>query len=144
MKVHQIAKCPPCSVAPAATVLAAVRAMAKANVGAAAVMDGRKLVGVLSERDVMLRVVAKRKDAATTRVSTVMTRAVKTVRADCGPDEAISVMVENHIRHVVLVNRRREVIGVASARDVYQARLAALDDEVRSLESFVEQDGHGG
>jgi CBS domain-containing protein len=88
--------------------------------------------------------VAKRKDPEKTRVRSVMTKSVKTVRADCRPAEAISVMVENRIRHIVLVNGKRRVVGIASARDIFQNHLESLHDQVLSLEAFVEQDGHGG
>ena len=144
MKVSQLVQSPPTTVRSDASVFEAVKSMEKANVGAAAVVDGERLVGVISERDVMVRVVGAKKDPAKTKVRTVMTKSVRTLRADCGPEEAISVMVENHIRHVVLVNRSRRVLGVASARDVFQARVDSLDDQVRTLEAFVEQDGHGG
>lgn len=144
MKVQQLVQSPPTTVPPGASIFDAVKVMEKANVGAAAVVDGKRLVGVLSERDVMLRVVAKRKDPSKTRVRSVMTKAVKTVSADCRPEEAISVMVANRIRHIVLVNRSRRVVGIASARDMFQTHLESLHDQVRSLEAFVEQDGHGG
>lgn len=144
MKVHQLAQCPPPAVSPRASVFEAVKVMARAGVGAAAVVDGKKLVGVISERDVMLRVVAKQKDPAATKVRQVMTKAVKTVQPECGTDEAISIMVANHIRHVVIVNERGHVVGLASSREVFQSHLESLDDTVRTLEAFACTDTLGG
>ena len=144
MKVHQLAQCPPPAISSKASVLDAVKVMAKANVGAAAVVDGKKLVGVVSERDVMLRVVAKQKDPLTTKVRQIMTKAVKTVMPECGTDEAISIMVANHIRHVVIVNESGSVVGLASSREVFQAHMESLDDTVRTLEAFACTDTLGG
>ncbi len=144
MRVIKLAQCPPPTIGPEASVLDAVRVMQKANVGAAAVMRGKRLVGVVSERDVMLRVVAARKSAARTKVKDVMTRTVKTVSPECPADEALEVMVKNHIRHVVLVNEDNKVIGLASSRDLFRAHVESLDDQVQTLEAFVGNDDHGG
>ncbi len=144
MRVVNLAQCPPPSVRPDATVLEAVRIMERANVGAAAVMQDGDLVGVVSERDVMLRVVAARLDPETTPVSAVMTKGVKTVRPDCEADEALAVMVSNHIRHVLLVNDRGSVVGLASSRDLFQAQVESLGDQVHTLEAYAGNDNRGG
>lgn len=144
MKVKQLAQCPAPCVGANATVFEAVKVMEAANVGAAAVMSGKKLVGVISERDVMLRVVAKGRDPSATKVRSVMTKSVKTVEAESASDEALAVMVANHIRHVIVVNENGAVVGLASARHVYKAQVDTLDDTVRTLASFVGADNHGG
>ena len=144
MQVIQLAQCPPPSVSPDASVLDAVRIMESAHHGALAVTESGRLVGVISERDVMLRVVGKRKDAENTKVREVMTGTVKTVRPDCEANEALTIMVANHIRHVVLVNEAGAVLGLASARDVFQAHVESLDHQVRTLEAYVGADDHGG
>ena len=82
MRVVNLAQCPPPSVSPEASVFEAVRVMERSNVGAAAVMEAGRLVGVISERDVMLRVVGARRDAEATQVRDVMTRNVKTVKPE--------------------------------------------------------------
>lgn len=144
MRVAKLAQCPPPVVDPDAKVLDAVRVMERANAGAACVLDRSALVGVISERDIMLRVVGARRDPETTTVRDVMTRSVKTVTPDCSADEALTVMVANHIRHVILVDEKGAVIGLASARNLFPAHVASLDDQLQTLESFVGNDGHGG
>ena len=144
MRVKQLAQFPPTVVSPKTSVLEAAKLMADQNVGAAAVVDRKRLVGVISERDVMVRVVGAERDPATTKVREVMTRAVKTVTPDTDPDEAIAVMVANHIRHIVIVNESGGVVGLASARHLFQAHVQSLDDQVRSLAAFVGDDRHGG
>jgi CBS domain-containing protein len=66
------------------------------------------------------------------------------VDASSHPGEALAVMVANHIRHIVVVNEAGSVVGMASARHIFQAQVESLDDAVRSLESFVGSDGPGG
>ncbi len=144
MRVSKLAQCPPPTVAPNATVYQAVRTMEQAKVGAVAVVDKGKLVGVLSERDVMLRVVAARRSAERTKVRAAMTSPVKTVRPDCEANEALSIMVANHIRHVVVVNQSGKVLGIASSRDVFQAQVESLDDQKHTLEAYIGHDGPGG
>ena len=67
------------AVGPSASVADAVRAMNDENVGAVLVMDGQNLVGIFTERDVMVRIVGAKRDASTTLVSEVMTAAVRTI-----------------------------------------------------------------
>lgn len=144
MRVVKLAQCPPPSVSPDASVFDAVRIMEQANVGAAAVMHDGRLAGVISERDVMLRVVAARRNPETTAVRDVMTRGVKTVRPDSETDEALAVMVSNHIRHLLLVNDKGAVVGLASARDLFQAEVESLGDQVHTLEAYAGNDNLGG
>jgi len=64
------------------TVMDAIRTMAQAQVGSVVVVDGDRLAGIFSERDVMLRMVLARRDPEQTRVEEVMTTPVQTVPAD--------------------------------------------------------------
>jgi CBS domain-containing protein len=137
MKLVQQAQCPAPTVRPSDTVLDAARAMAHVEGGAAVVMDGNRIVGLVSERDVLQRVVCAGKDPRTTKVRDVMEQTVKTVPHDARPDEALTTMVANRVRHVVLVEGDGTVVGVASARHVFQANVKVLDDQVRSLEAFA-------
>jgi CBS domain-containing protein len=66
------------------------------------------------------------------------------VRPDSSTDEALAVMVSNHIRHVLLVNEKGAVVGLASARNLFQAHVESLDGQLNSLEAFVGHDGPGG
>lgn len=144
MKVEQVTHHSSPTVGPDTCIAEAARVLRACNAGAAAVMEGSRLVGVVSERDVAFRVVAEGKDPRTTKVREVMTKSVRTVTTECGTEEALTVMVENHIRHVVVLNRAGLVVGIASSRDVFQAHVEALDDQVRSLAAFVGADGNGG
>src|SRR5271166_4758948 len=86
----------PVSVVPSTSVLDAVQAMNDKNIGAVLVLDGQKLVGIFTERDVMNRVVGARRDPATTQVSEVMTTAVRSVELTSKAADALRLMSDRH------------------------------------------------
>ena len=144
MKVIKLAQVPPPSVAVDSTVLSAAMSMRNARIGAAAVLEGDKLVGIFSERDVMLRVVVPRLDPETTTVREVMTTAVQTVGEEAEAGEALEVMVSRHIRHLPVVNSENRVTGLLSVRNLLQHHLEELADQLNSLEAYFSADGPGG
>ena len=144
MKVIKLAQVPPPSVAVDSTVLSAAMSMRNARIGAAAVLEGDKLVGIFSERDVMLRVVVPRLDPEATTVREVMTTAVQTVGEEAEAGEALEVMVSRHIRHLPVVNSENRVTGLLSVRNLLQHHLEELADQLNSLEAYFSADGPGG
>lgn len=110
---------------PATSVTKAARLMAEKHVGAVAVVEGNRLVGIFTERDALFRVIAEGRDAVATRIGDVMTRDPKTI----GPDEsfgtALLTMYDNGFRHLPVVEDGKPV-GIVSTR-------SALDPE---LEEF--------
>lgn len=112
--------------APETPVSKAAKLMAARNVGALLVVVDHRLVGILTERDVVYRVVAPGLDARMTAVSEVMTPAPHTVHPDALFGYALNVMHDNGFRHLPVVENGK-LIGIVSAR-------SALDPE---LEDFV-------
>jgi CBS domain-containing protein len=110
---------------PAMSVTKAARLMADKHVGAIAVVQGKRLVGIFTERDALFRVIAEGRDAVATRLADVMTRDPKTI----GPNESFGValltMHDNGFRHLPVVEDGVP-IGIVSTR-------TALDPE---LEEF--------
>lgn len=100
--------------------------MKQKQVGAVMVVEAGKLIGVVTERDVLFRVVAERRDPATTLLAEVMTRNPRTIHPDKPFPDALHIMHEGGFRHVPVVEDGRPV-GMISARD-------ALGPE---LEDFV-------
>lgn len=88
------------SVPPTDTVRQVAELMNGRNVGGVAVLDGGKLVGIFTERDVLRRVVARGLDPATTKVSTVMTADVITCPPDLGVEECAALMTSKRVRHL--------------------------------------------
>jgi CBS domain-containing protein len=104
------------SVSPDTDVAAAARRMVESDVGAAVVLEGDELVGVITERDLM-RCVGDGVDGSTS-VSERMTRSVLTAPCDASLVEAMSTMIGGRFRHLPVVNERGRVVGIVSMRDL--------------------------
>lgn len=112
--------------APETTVSQAAKLMAKKNVGAVMVVQDEHLVGIFTERDALVRVIAQERDTQTTRLAEVMTTNPQTVDPGKSFGSALLMMYENGFRHVPVVEDGK-VIGIVSSRN-------ALDPD---LEEFV-------
>jgi len=144
MNILKIADVPPAVVAPTVTVLEAIEEMVRKRVGAVAVVQGGHLVGIFSERDVMLRVVMTRRDPSGTKTAEVMTSKVETATEDTTAGEALSLMLERHIRHLPIVDSQGRVLGMLSIRNLLQSRVEDLSQQLDSLENYLTADGPGG
>jgi CBS domain-containing protein len=120
-------------VAPESTVVNAAKVMAMANVGSVLIIDaGGALQGILTERDLMVRVLAKAVDPARTPVADVMTRNPRCVAPDLKVSEAVLIMIERGFRHLpVVAEGGKKILGVFSVRD-------ALPREVTTALSLAE------
>ena len=113
---------------PKTSVSEAARMMAKKNAGAVMVLRGKRLVGIFTERDAVIRVIAKGRDPQTTALADVMTPDPLTVTPEETYGRALLIMFENGFRHAPVVENG-EPIGIVSARN-------ALDPD---LEEFVSE-----
>jgi CBS domain-containing protein len=133
------------SVRPAATVREAASVMRSARVGAVVVLDAKEhLAGILSERDIMTKVVAEDKDPAKTAVGDVMVSPVITVTEGESLENALRFMAKRHIRHLPVVNGDGAPIAILSIRDLLRHRIEELGDENETLAAFISADGPGG
>ena len=144
MSLLRLAQVPPPSVAPDVTVADAVGVMAQNRVGAVTVVEHGALCGIFTERDLMLRVVHKSRDVRETLVREVMTSEVKTITDATTPEEASSMMLEQHLRHLPVVDHNGKLLGLVSIRALLEERLQDLSQEVSSLEQYLANDGPGG
>jgi CBS domain-containing protein len=144
MSLLHVAKAPAATVGPKATVMDAVRVMQQARVGAVAVIEDKRLLGMFSERDVMLRVVLEKKDPEATRVEELMTTDVVTISRDTKPEDAVKKMWEGHIRHLPVVREDGTVEGVVEIRNLFHEHFEDLARELDSLASYIAVDGIGG
>ncbi len=144
MQVIKIAHVPPPNVSADASVLDAVRTMQRAKSGACVVLDNNKLVGIFSERDLMLRVVAAGLDPDKTAVREVMTTSLKTLTTEAGSSEALELMVSLHIRHLPIVEKDGSLAGLLSVRNLLRNHAEDLVDQLNSLEAYFAADGPGG
>ncbi len=105
-------------IGPDDTVQQATRLMRDQNVGALPVGEGDKLVGMLTDRDVALRLVAEGRDPARTKVREVMTPDVRYVFEDEELGHAAENMAEQNVRRLPVVNRDKRLVGVLSLGDL--------------------------
>ena len=110
------------SISAQATVRDAAKAMAEANVGAAAIMDGRHLVGLFTERDVLKRVLLANLDVDAVAVGEVMTRELICTGTRQDIHDARLLMTRHHIRHLPVLDEQGGLVGVLSIRDLMEAQ----------------------
>jgi len=127
-----------------ATVKEAVELMASARVGSVVVVDDTRVVGIFSERDVMLRVVLEGRDPKRTAVEEVMTGHVHSVSMRTTGDEALRIMIQEHIRHLPVVDEQGRPQAVVSMRSLLEEKVKELYQQLDSLESYFTADGIGG
>lgn len=116
------------------TVLEAARYMMEHNVGAVPVLRDGDLTGILSERDIMNRVVALGRTPGTTAVSEVMTPKPRAVAADETIEECLFIMREFGFRHLPIVDGK-ELKGLVSLRDVLMHQAAEMERQTRRTAS---------
>ncbi|MFQ5663442.1 MAG: CBS domain-containing protein [Terriglobia bacterium] len=121
---------------PDRSVADAARYMTERNVGAVCVLDKDRLVGVLSERDMMKRVIAPNRDAQTTRVAEVMTAKPVVVEAQETCEKCLKVMKRAGIRHLPVVEGDR-LLGLLSLRDLLQVDLSEKVDQLKLMEDYI-------
>ncbi len=124
------------TVSPDATVKDAARLMYDHGIGSLVVAEGETLKGIFTERDVLWRVVAQGKDAATTAVRDVMTVDVIVVRPDREIDEIETILKEHRIRHVPVAGDHG-LLGVLSIGDLNAFRADADHQQVEYLTGYI-------
>ena len=144
MGLLKIAHVPPAAVETTATVLEAVQVMAEEGVGAVAVVENGQLRGIFTERDVMLRVVLRERRPRETRVGEVMTSPPKTTSRDTPAEDALSFMLERHIRHLPIVDDSGKLLGMLSIRNLLEHMVEDLQHKIHSLDQYLLNDGPGG
>ena len=124
------------AIRPEAPVLDAIRLMAEARIGAVLVMDGPRLVGILSERDYARKVVLQGRSSSDTPVSEIMTSNVLTTWSLDTSDRCMQTMTEHRIRHLPVIDGD-EVVGIVSIGDLVKAVLEDQRAELDSLQRYI-------
>jgi CBS domain-containing protein len=119
-----------------ATVREAARIMSENNVGIVAVLEGDRLVGVFSERDVVQRVVHRGLDPARTAVGEVMTTNLVVADADDDYQTAMHKMDHANIRHLPVVSGER-LLSMLSIRDLMRVDLEDKGAEIQHLQEYL-------
>ncbi len=125
------------SIAPDASVYDALKLMADKEIGALLVLEGEKVVGIISERDYARKVILKGKKSADTPVREIMTEHVLYVRSDQSIEECMALMTARHIRHLPVYEGDR-LIGVVSIGDVVKSIISHQEFIIEQLQRYIE------
>jgi len=126
------------SAEPDAMVLDVAVAMSEGRIGAIPIIEGERLVGIFSERDLMTRVVVAGRDERTTRVGDVMTHEVLTAGLDESVERCLQKMQRAGCRHLPVVHDGR-VISMLSMRDLLRDEVEEQSEEIRQMRAYIQQ-----
>jgi CBS domain-containing protein len=130
------------SLKPQATAREAARFMTQRKIGAVMVVADGKLVGILSERDLMTKVMSQDRDPDQTLLNDIMTRAPITIAPADDPRKALELMREHNIRHLPVTSDGRPV-AMVSVRDLYDAVKAELEADLAERDAYIYGSGYG-
>lgn len=119
-----------------ATVFTALEMMAKENVGALLVMNGGRLIGMLSERDYARKVILKGLSSPQTKVREIMTDTVFYARPEQTVEECLAVITEKRCRHLPVLDGDR-LVGLVSIGDLVKASIAEKEFIIEQLENYI-------
>ncbi|MFN8608864.1 MAG: CBS domain-containing protein [Vulcanimicrobiota bacterium] len=126
----------PLTLGPDTTIREAARAMQKAKKGAVLIVDGKKLCGIFTERDLVNRVIAAELDPATAILAEVMTTDLVVIHPDDHHWAALSVMVHNEVRHLPVVDGD-QVLGMVSRRQLMALDNALMEGDIARREASL-------
>ena len=106
------------SMGPQDSVVQAAQAMDELNVGVIPVCEGDKLVGMVTDRDIVVRGIAQSRDPQSTKLADVMSSSVRTAREDEDVDEVLSEMARAQIRRLPVVDQQERLVGIISIGDI--------------------------
>ena len=124
------------SIPPDASVYEAIKLMADKGVGALLVIDGQRLVGIVSERDYARKVILQGKSSRDTPVREIMTDKVFYVRPDQTVEDCMAVMTAHRIRHLPVLDDD-QVIGVVSIGDLVRTVISEQEVRIQQLEQYI-------
>ena len=125
------------SVKPDATVYEAIELMAGKNIGAVPVVDGGKLLGILSERDYTRKVILKGKSSKKTPVREIMSaEQMVVVGPDHSIEECLRLMTEKRVRHLPVIDDGK-MVGLVSIGDMVNWIISAQSAALEQMESYL-------
>lgn len=131
------------SLSPSMTAEEAARYLAERNVGATVVLEGGQLAGLLSERDILTKVVAMGRDPRTTPIADIMSQNLVMVNADQTCEDCLALMKRNGVRHLPVVDNDR-LLGLVSLRDLLQVDVSEKEDEIKMMRAYIHNIPPGG
>ena len=124
------------SISPDALVIDALKLMAEKDIGALLVIEGEKLVGIVSERDYARKVDLQERSSANTLVKDIMTEGVYFIRPNQTVEECMALMTKHRIRHLpVILDDKLE--GVVSIGDIVKEVISKQEFMIEQLENYI-------
>ena len=139
-KVHEVMTDNPRCVTPETPVSVAAELMESENVGSLPILDGETLAGVVTDRDIVVRAVAKGKDPRGMPVREVASRELVTIRPDEDLSEALKLMASNQVRRLPVVDEDNRLVGVVAQADV---AMEAKEKDVGQMLEGISQTSTG-
>jgi signal-transduction protein with cAMP-binding, CBS, and nucleotidyltransferase domain len=128
---------------PDATACDAARLMRERRIGGVMVAERGALVGIVTERDMVTRLIADGRDPKTTRLGEIMTANPETLRPDDTALSALEKMQAGRYRHLPVLDADGRVCGMVSIRDLFEAVRRSLEEELHSAEALIYGDNYG-
>ena len=125
-----------CSIDPDASVYDAMKRMAEKGIGALLVMEGTRVVGVISERDYARKVILEGRSSRTTQVREIMTSRLVYAEPEQNIEECMVVMTERRVRHLPVIDGGR-LIGVISIGDLVKSIITEQRFIIEQLERYI-------
>ena len=123
-------------VAPETTVMEAANEMRAAKIGALLVMRDDRLVGILTERDILNKVVAENRAPDEVEVNEIMTTEVVVISPGRSIRDAMRIVTKKHLRHLPVVDDG-QLVGMVSAGDLTRSIVAEEEDVIESLYMYI-------
>jgi len=118
--------------------------MSRLRIGAVVVGSAENIQGIVSERDIMNKIVASGLSPDDTTVGQIMTRNIITIDQNQDEDVAMRIMEEKAIRHLPVVDTNGNCVGMLGIRDLMRSVVEQLENENESLSQYIMADGPGG
>jgi len=119
------------------SVLEVARIMRDQNIGVVPVVEGLKVIGLITDRDIVVRALAEGKDCKSISVRDVMTKNVRSVKEDTPVDDVLNLMSKDEIRRLPVVNSSDELVGIVSIGDL--ATRTNRDDKVGKVVETISE-----
>ena len=125
------------TVSPDSTVFEAAKLMHEKEVGAVMVVDGKKLVGIFTERDCLHKITAEEVNPRETKVRDIMTGKVRFVTPALTVSQGLALMTERHFRHLPVLDDQENILGIVSIGDLVKEKISEQSFIIEQMERYI-------
>ena len=140
MRIADVMTPDPQTVRSGDTLQSAAQLMDELNVGVLPVVDSGELIGILTDRDIVIRSTSAGQDPSTAKVSDAMTTDAQTLQEDASVEEAVEIMEEHQLRRVPVVNGAGRLVGIVSLGDLAASGTPEAADALEAISTPAEPD----